>query len=45
MEAKRFLMIIIDYKSTTQLTDATEMAKNLLEKYANAKSFEIKNVT
>ena len=44
METKRFLMIIIDYNASSQLLEATEVAKNLLEKYAKAVNFEIKNI-
>ena len=44
METKRFLMIIINYDSSPQLAEATEMAKGLLEKYAHAKNLEIKNI-
>ena len=44
LETKRFLMIIIDYASSPQLIEATIMAKNLLEKYAQAINFEIKNI-
>lgn len=44
METKRFLMIIIDCDSSPQLAEATEMAKGLLEKYAQARKLEIKNI-
>jgi DNA/RNA-binding domain of Phe-tRNA-synthetase-like protein len=44
LETKRFLMVIIDYGSSEQLLEATEMARNLLEKYAQAKNFKIKNI-
>lgn len=44
METKRFLMVIIDYDSSPQLVEATEMAINLLEKYTQATNFEIKNI-
>ncbi len=44
METKRFLMIIIDYNASSQLAEATEMAKGLLEKHAYAKNLEIKNI-
>ena len=44
LETKRFLMIIIDYASSPQLSEATVLAKNLLEKYAQATNFEIKNI-
>jgi DNA/RNA-binding domain of Phe-tRNA-synthetase-like protein len=43
-DTKRFLMIIIDYESSPQLIEATIMAKNLLQKYANATNFDIKNI-
>lgn len=42
---KRFLMIIIDYGSQASLSLATEMAVNLLEKYAAATNIEQKTVT
>jgi DNA/RNA-binding domain of Phe-tRNA-synthetase-like protein len=45
LETKRFLMVIIDYASSGQLSEATELAKNLLEKYAQATNFEIKKIT
>jgi len=44
LETKRFLMIIIDYAASPQLAEATDFAKNLLEKYAQATNFEIKNI-
>jgi DNA/RNA-binding domain of Phe-tRNA-synthetase-like protein len=44
LETKRFLMIIIDYAASSQLTEATVLAKNLLEKYAQSTNFEIKNI-
>jgi hypothetical protein len=37
-------MIIIDYASSPQLSEATELAVNLLEKYAQATNFEIKTI-
>ena len=43
-ETKRFLMIIIDYASSGQLSEATALARKLLEKYAQATNFEIKNI-
>lgn len=43
-DTKRFLMIIIDYGSSTSLSLAAKMAVGLLEKYANASSFENKTV-
>ena len=45
METKRFLMIIIDYGGTSQLDDATKLAKRLLDKYAQATNFELKKIT
>ncbi len=42
LETKRFLMVIIDYSSEGKLNEATDMAINLLEKYAGAKNVEIK---
>lgn len=44
METKRFLMIIIDYASTSQLEEATILAKDLLVQFAGATNFEIKNI-
>jgi len=44
-ETKRFLMIIIDYAASSQLAEATDLAKNLLEKYAQATNIEIKNIS
>jgi DNA/RNA-binding domain of Phe-tRNA-synthetase-like protein len=44
MQTKRFLMIIIDYAVSQQLTEATVFAKKLLEKYAQTTNFEIKNI-
>jgi DNA/RNA-binding domain of Phe-tRNA-synthetase-like protein len=44
MQTKRFLMIIIDYAVSQQLNEATDFAKKLLEKYAQATNFEIKNI-
>jgi DNA/RNA-binding domain of Phe-tRNA-synthetase-like protein len=44
METKSFLMIIIDYAVSQQLTEATVFAKKLLEKYAQGTNFEIKNI-
>jgi len=40
----RFLMIIIDYGALNLLEDATNLAKELLEEYANAYNFELKTV-
>jgi DNA/RNA-binding domain of Phe-tRNA-synthetase-like protein len=45
LETKRFLMIIIDYAASSPLDAATELAKNLLEKYSHAVNFEVKNIT
>ncbi len=42
-ETKRFLMIIINYGATS-LSLATEMAIELLQKYATAQKIEIKNI-
>jgi len=44
LETKRFLMIIIDYATSSQVVAATDLAKNLLEKYAEAINIEIKNI-
>ena len=44
METKRFLMIIIDYAATSQLEEATILAKDLLVQFAGATNFEIKNI-
>jgi DNA/RNA-binding domain of Phe-tRNA-synthetase-like protein len=44
MQTKRFLMIIIDYAVSQKLNEATDFAKKLLEKYAQATNFEIKNI-
>lgn len=40
-ETRRFMMVIIDYGTTGLLESATEMARQLLEKYAGAKNLEI----
>lgn len=40
----RFLMIIIAYEPSKILMEATNMAQQLLTKYAGAKSFELKNI-
>jgi DNA/RNA-binding domain of Phe-tRNA-synthetase-like protein len=45
LQTKRFLMIIIDYASSSQLKGATEFAVHLLEKYASATNFEFENIT
>ncbi len=42
METSRFLMILIDFGALPELEEATEMAVNLLKKYAKADNFEIK---
>jgi DNA/RNA-binding domain of Phe-tRNA-synthetase-like protein len=44
LETKRFLMIIIDYAASPQLTEATAFAKDLLVKYAQSSNFEIKTI-
>jgi DNA/RNA-binding domain of Phe-tRNA-synthetase-like protein len=44
MQTKSFLMIIIDYAVSQKLNEATDFAKKLLEKYAQATNFEIKNI-
>jgi len=45
LETTRFLMIIIDYASSAQLSEAIVFAKELLEKYAQATNFELKNIS
>lgn len=45
METKRFLMIIIDYNGSSQLKVATDLAIELLGKYADATNFETNLVT
>lgn len=40
----RFLMIIISYEPSKILDEATKLAKELLEKYAGAKNFELKTI-
>ena len=42
LDTQRFLMIIIDYSPEGKLKEATDMAINLLIKYAGAKNVEIK---
>ncbi len=42
VQTKRFLMIIIDFSSSLQLNEATNLAMDLLEKYANATNIEMK---
>ncbi len=44
MQTKQFLMIIIDFGMSSQLIEATNLAVYLLEKYAYATNFEIKNI-
>jgi len=44
LETNRFLMIIIDYGSPESLTNATQLAENLLTEFANATNFEFKTV-
>ena len=45
IETKRFLMIIIDYATSSQLNDATDLAVNLLKEYAGAENFELQSIT
>lgn len=44
LETRRFLMIIIDYASSKQLSEATALARDLLEKYVQATNFETNNI-
>lgn len=44
LDTKRFLMIIIDYSFSEKLNEATEMAINLLKRYAQANHFELRIV-
>ncbi len=44
-ETKKFLMIIIDYAGSPNLPEAVELAKELLENYAQATNFEIKTIS
>ena len=44
METLRFLMIIIDYAASVQLNEATDFARKLLVKYAQAVNVEIKTI-
>lgn len=44
VETKRFLMVIVDYNSSSTRNEATQKAKDLLEKYAKAANFEFKNI-
>ena len=44
LKTKRFLMIIIDFNSASQLTDSIKLATTLLKKYANASNFEFKRI-
>ena len=43
-QTKRFLMIIIDFSASSQLNVATNMAVDLLKKYAHATNIESKNI-
>ena len=45
LETKRFLMIIIDYSSESIINEATNLAINLLNKFAGAKNMECKIVS
>ena len=45
LNTQRFLMIIMDYNSSSQLNGTTQMAKNLLEKYAQATNFRFKIIS
>ena len=42
IQTKKFLMIIINFGKSSQLKNATNMAVDLLKKYANATNFELK---
>lgn len=44
LETKRFLMIIFGYAAISQLNEATNLAKSLLEKYAQATNIEIETI-
>jgi len=44
LQTKRFLMIIIDFGVSPELNAATNMAVNLLKKYANAINFELRKI-
>lgn len=41
LDTKRFLMVLIDYGNPKLLLNASELAVNLLKKYADAKNIEI----
>lgn len=41
LATKRFLMVIIDYGASNKLNEATLLAKELLQKYAQGSDFEI----
>jgi DNA/RNA-binding domain of Phe-tRNA-synthetase-like protein len=43
-ETSRFLMVIVDYGNTTLLDEATEMAVELLRKFAGATNIETRKV-
>ena len=43
-ETNRFLMIIIGYSPTEELQESTEMAVDLLKRYAGAASFDIQRI-
>lgn len=45
LETKHFLMIIIDYAASPQLAEATDLAKELLGKYAQATNIDIKKIS
>ena len=44
LQTKRFLMIIIDYGASFELNEATNLAIDLLKKYAQATNIELKNI-
>lgn len=44
LQTKQFLMIIIDFCSSSQLNEATNMAVSLLKQYANATNIKLKNI-
>lgn len=44
LETKRFLMILIDFGAPNELDAATDLAVNLLKKYAGATNMEIKKL-
>jgi DNA/RNA-binding domain of Phe-tRNA-synthetase-like protein len=43
-QTKRFLMILIDFGNRTQLTEAKNMALDLLEKYCQARNVTVLNI-